>query len=73
MDVNDIRETVQSSLEEGDFTLLYLWIRFRASGGAACRTNFDAFVHDLQALSVNDTLVLGSVVQDLEVRWGGHR
>jgi hypothetical protein len=32
----------------------------------SARTNLNAFVHGLQALSDNDTLVLGSVVQDLE-------
>jgi hypothetical protein len=53
-------------LEKGDFTLLYLWITFRASGGVACTTTLFAFVHGRQALSDNDTLVLGSVVQDLQ-------
>ena len=66
MDVNDIRRMVQNGLDGGDFTLLYLWIRFRANGGGACRTTLGAFVHKLQALSDNDTQVLGSVVQDLE-------
>lgn len=65
MEVNDIRRTVQSRLEKGDFTLLYLWITFRATGGVACTTTLFAFVHGRQALSDNDTLVLGSVVQDL--------
>lgn len=66
MDDNDLRRTVRNRLEEGDFTLLYLWIRFRANGGVACRTKLYAFVHGLQAMSNNDTLVFGSVVQDLE-------
>lgn len=64
MDVNDIRRTAQSRLEKGDFTLLYLWIRFRANGGVACRTTLEAFVHGLQPLSDNDALLLGSVVQE---------
>ncbi|MDP9905657.1 hypothetical protein J2S90_002628 [Arthrobacter bambusae] len=63
MDVNDIRRTIRCRVEEGEFTLLYLWITFRANGGVACRTSLYAFVHGLHPLSNNDTLVLGSVVQ----------
>ncbi|MFE4230014.1 hypothetical protein ACFRJ8_19250 [Arthrobacter sp. NPDC056886] len=66
MDDKDIRLTVQSCLKKGDLTLLYLWITFRANGGVACRTTMYAFVHGLQALSNNDRLVFGSVVQDLK-------
>jgi hypothetical protein len=66
VDVDDIRRTVRSRLEEGDFTLLYLWIRFRANGGVADSATLDAFVHDLQALSDDDVLAFDSVVQDLK-------
>lgn len=65
MDVDDRRRNIRSRLEEGDFTLLYLWIRFRANGGVADYATLDAFVHYLQALSDDDVLVFDSVVQDL--------
>lgn len=48
-----------------DFTLLYLWIKFWANGGSACRADVEAFVHCLQTLSDHDVLVLGPVVEEL--------
>jgi hypothetical protein len=65
VDIDDLRRTVRSGLDEGDFTLLYLWIRFRANGGYACRADLDAFVHGLRALLDNDALTLASVVEEL--------
>lgn len=72
MDVDDLLRRVQSGLDEGDFTLLYLWITFRANGGCACRADLDAFARGLQALSDNDALVLGSVIEE-RVRATGAR
>jgi hypothetical protein len=65
MDLNDLRQGVRSGLDDGDFALLYLWIRFRANGGYACRADMDAFVQGLQELSDNDALVLGAVIEEL--------
>jgi hypothetical protein len=66
VDANDLRRTVQGCLNEGAFTLMYLWIMFRANGGGAPRTSLEAFLHGLQALSDNDVSVLGSVVEELQ-------
>lgn len=65
VDVNALRQRLRSGNDDGDFSPLYLWIRFWAKGGSACRTDMDAFVHGLQALSHNDALVLNSVVEEL--------
>ena len=65
VDIDDLRRMVRSGLDEGDFTLLYLWIRFRANGGCACRADLDAFVHGLRALLDNVALTLASVVEEL--------
>lgn len=65
MDVDDLRRTVQSSLEAGNFTLLYLWITFWGNGGAASRTKLDAFLRGRQALSNSDIHVLGYVNDEL--------
>lgn len=65
MDVDDLLRRIRSGLDEGDFTLLYLWIRFRANGGTARRADLDAVFHGRQALSDHDTLVLGTVIAEL--------
>lgn len=65
VDVNDLRQRVRSGNDDGDFSLLYLWIRFWAKGGRACRTDMDAYIHGLQALSDNNALVLNSVIEEL--------
>jgi hypothetical protein len=65
VDVGDLLRRVRSGLDEGDFTLLYLWVRFWAKGGGACSADLDAVLHGRQALSDHDTLVLGTVVAEL--------
>jgi len=66
VDVDDLRRRLRSGLDEGDYTLLYVWVRFWAGGGCACRTNLDAFLHGMQALSDNDARVLDLVVDELQ-------
>jgi hypothetical protein len=40
-------------------------ITFRANGGGACRADLDAVLHGRQALSDQDTFVLGTVIAEL--------
>jgi hypothetical protein len=63
--VDHLLRRVRSGLNDGDFTLLYLWIRFRANGGCARRADPDAVLRGLQALSDHDTLVLDLVIAEL--------
>jgi hypothetical protein len=65
VDVDDLLGRVRSGLDDGDFTLLYLWVRFWANGGGACRADLDAVLRGRQVLSGHDTLVLGTVVAEL--------
>ncbi|MCU1330960.1 MAG: hypothetical protein JWN34_6330 [Bryobacterales bacterium] len=65
LDVDDLLRRARNGLHDGDFTLLYLWIRFRANGGCACRADLDAALRGLQGLSDEDVLVLGSVIAEL--------
>jgi hypothetical protein len=65
VDVDDLLRRVRSGLDNGDFTLLYLWITFRANGGGACKADLDAVLHGRQALSDHDTLVLGTVIAEI--------
>lgn len=65
LEFDDLLRRVRNGLDDGDFTLLYLWIRFWAYGGCACRADLDAVLRGLQALSDHDALVLGSVIAEL--------
>lgn len=62
LDVNDLRLRVRSGLDDGNLTVFYLWIKFWANGGPACRADMDAFVHCLQEPS-DDVLVVGAVIE----------
>lgn len=61
-DVDELLRTVRSGLDQAEFSLLYLWIKFRANGGDACRSDLGAVVHGRKALSDRDTLVLMDTV-----------
>jgi hypothetical protein len=63
---DDLRQTVRTGLGGGDYTLLFLWIRFWLHGGGACVADLDAFLQGPQALSDNDAVVLGFVVDELQ-------
>lgn len=65
MSADELRQAVRSGLDDGDFTALYLWIRFWSNGGNACRLDMDAFVYGSQGLSDSDVLVLASLVHEL--------
>ena len=65
MDVDDMLRRVRSGLDESDFTLLFLWIRFWANGGGACIADLVAVLHGRKVLSEHDTLVLGTVMAEL--------
>jgi hypothetical protein len=65
VDVDDLLRRVRSGLDDGDLTLLYLWIRFRANGGGACKADLGAVLRGRQSLSDHDTLVLGTVIAEL--------
>jgi hypothetical protein len=63
--VDDLRQAVRTGLVGGDYTMLFLWIRFWSKGGGACMAELDAFLRGLQALSDKDSVVLGFAVDDL--------
>ncbi|WP_284750762.1 hypothetical protein [Arthrobacter sp. efr-133-R2A-120] len=65
MDIEDVLRKVRDGLDNGDFALPYLWVMFRAKGGGAGRADLDAVLHGQHALSDNDALVLGSVLEQL--------
>lgn len=65
MDVDDLLGRVRSGLDDGDFTLLYLWVKFRANGGGACSADLDDVLHGRQGPSDHDALALGTVVAEL--------
>lgn len=67
MDVDDLRPTIQNGLDDGDFSLSYLWISFWANGGVACRTELNAYVHGLQSLSDHDMFVLRWVMSRIRM------
>lgn len=63
--VDDLRHAVRTGSGVGDYTLLFLWIKFWSNGGGACIAELGAFIQGLQALSDNDSVVLGIVVDEL--------
>ena len=63
--VDDLRQAVRTGSGDGDYTLLFLWIKFWSNGGGACIAELGAFIQGLQALSDNDAVVLGIVVDEL--------
>lgn len=63
--VDDLRQTVQTGLDGGDYTMLFLWIRFWSNGGRACIAELHAFSQNLKTLSDIDSIVLGAVVDEL--------
>jgi hypothetical protein len=65
VDVEGLRRTVQLGLNEGAFSLLYLWIRFWANGGCARLGDLAVFVSGLGVLSADDVLALRAVVAEL--------
>lgn len=65
MDPDGLRRAIRRSLDDGDFALSYLWIKFWDKNGYASRVCLNAFVHDSQELSETDLLVLGAVFKEL--------
>jgi hypothetical protein len=64
--VDDLRQAVPTGSGGGEYSLLFLWIRFWSQGGHACVAELDAFLHGLHALSDKDAFVLGLVVDELQ-------
>lgn len=64
--VDDLRQAVRTGLGGGGYTPLFLWIKFWSYGGGACMAELGAFLQGPQALSDNDALVLGFVVDELQ-------
>ncbi|MCX2750002.1 hypothetical protein OOZ51_19635 [Arthrobacter sp. MI7-26] len=65
LDIEDVLRKVQGGLDNGDFTLLYLWVTFRAKGGRAGRIDLDTAVRGRHSLSDSDAHVLRSVIEQL--------
>ena len=63
--VDDLRQAVHTGLGGGNYTMLFLWIKFWSNGGAACMAELDAFSQGLKPLSDDDSVVLGFVVAEL--------
>lgn len=63
--VDDLRQAVSTGSGSRDYTLLFLWIKFWSNGGDARIAELGAFIQGLQALSDNDSAVLGIVVDEL--------
>lgn len=63
--VDDLRQAVSTGWGSGEYTLLFLWIKFWSNGGDARIAELGAFIQGLQALSDNDSVVLGIVVDEL--------
>ena len=62
---DDLRQAVRTRSGGGEYTMLFLWIKFWSNGGGACMAELDAFFQGLEALSDNDSVVLGFVVDEL--------
>jgi len=66
---NDLRQAVRTGLGNGNYTLLFLWIKFWSYGGDARMTELGAFIRGSQELSNIDAIVLGFVVDELHEPW----
>jgi hypothetical protein len=66
LDSDDLLRRVRNGLHHGNFTPLYLWIRYRAYGGCTHTADLDAVLGGLRALSDDDALVLDSVMAELQ-------
>lgn len=60
-----LRQAVRARSGGGDFSMLFLWIKFWSNGGGACIEELDAYFQGLQALSDHDSVVLGFIVDEL--------
>jgi hypothetical protein len=65
MDINVLRRAARNGLDDGDFTLLELVLRFWANGGGADALDLDAFSFSLTTLSYPDLLVLAWTLEEL--------
>lgn len=60
-----MRQTAQRVVNAGEFSVLYLWVKFYANGGNACTSELEGFLHGKPALSHRDVEVLDDVIQHL--------
>jgi hypothetical protein len=65
MDINVLRRAARNGLDDGDFTLLDLALRFWANGGLAEALDLDAFIYGLKNLANPDVLVLAWTLEEL--------
>lgn len=68
MDTNGLRRVARTGLDDGDFTLWDIWIRFSSYGGDADALDLEAFIHALHTLSESDVHVLGLTLEELRNR-----
>ena len=68
VDTNGLRRVARTGLEDGEFTLWDIWIRFSSYGGDADALDIEAFIHALHTLSESDVLVLGWTLKELRNR-----
>lgn len=65
---NDLRQEVRAGLDNGDFALSYVWIKFWAYGGSASRTDMESFVYGMQEPSKTDVRILGDVIKEMRTK-----
>ena len=61
-----LRQAIRPDSGDGNYTMLFLWIKFWSNGGGASLAELNAFLQGLQEISEADSLVLGLVVHELQ-------